>query len=117
MDGLKTGLGGCGLLHGLCEGRSGPVGAYSLERDRSYAARRSLDDISLTLPKDRNRKVEVRVKIDHPLMDPLAMGTIVSSLEIYDGEKKLASRPLISLEEARAGGGGNVLRTPCISSF
>ena len=64
----------------------------------------SLDDISLTLPKDRNRKVDVRAKIDHPLVAPLAMGTIVGSLDIYDGEKKLATRPLISLEEAPAGG-------------
>ena len=64
----------------------------------------SLDDISLTLPKDRSRKVDVRVKIDHPLVAPLAMGTIVGSLDIYDGEEKLTTRPLISLEEAPAGG-------------
>lgn len=64
----------------------------------------SLDDISLTLPKDRNRKVDVRVNIDHPLVAPIAMGTVVGSLDLYDGENKLATRPLIALEEAPAGG-------------
>jgi len=64
----------------------------------------SLDDIALTLPKDRNRKVDVRVNIDHPLVAPIAMGTVVGSLDLYDCDKKLVTRPLIALEEAPAGG-------------
>ena len=60
--------------------------------------------LPLSARRDELDMLAVRVKIDHPLVAPLAMGTIVGSLDIYDGEEKLTTRPLISLEEALAGG-------------
>lgn len=63
-----------------------------------------LDDISLTLPKNQNRKVDTRVIIDGPLVAPIVTGAVVGTLNLYDGEQKLASRPLIALDQAPAGG-------------
>ena len=62
-----------------------------------------LDDLTLTLPKNTNRKVETRFEIDGPLEAPIAAGTIVGRLELYDDGRKLGSRPLIALEYEEAG--------------
>lgn len=62
-----------------------------------------LDEISLTLPKNKNRKVETRVTIDQPLVAPIALGAVVGSIALYDGEQKLVTRPLIALQEEAAG--------------
>ncbi|UZJ59152.1 D-alanyl-D-alanine carboxypeptidase [Pseudomonas sp. KU26590] len=62
-----------------------------------------LDEITLTLPKSRNRKVEPRLTIDQPLVAPIAMGTVVGSVTMYDGEQELVTRPLIALQEEAAG--------------
>lgn len=63
-----------------------------------------LDDISLTLPKDKDRKVETRMTIDQPLVAPIASGAVVGSVALYDGEQKLVTRPLIALQEEAIGG-------------
>lgn len=63
-----------------------------------------LDDISLTLPKNRNRKTETRLTINEPLTAPIAMGEVVGSLTLYEGDEKLATRPLIALESQVSGG-------------
>jgi D-alanyl-D-alanine carboxypeptidase (penicillin-binding protein 5/6) len=63
-----------------------------------------LDDIALTLPKDKNRKIETRVTLDQPLVAPIALGAVVGSVSLYDGERTLATRPLIALQEEPAGG-------------
>ncbi|MFJ2536058.1 D-alanyl-D-alanine carboxypeptidase family protein [Pseudomonas sp. NPDC087614] len=62
-----------------------------------------LDDMTLTLPKNRHRKIETRIEIDGPLQAPIAMGTVVGKLELYDAGQLLGSRPLIALEDAEAG--------------
>lgn len=62
-----------------------------------------LDDLTLTLPKNINRKIERRFEIFGPLEAPLAAGTIVGKLELYDDGKKLGSRPLITLEDGDSG--------------
>lgn len=62
-----------------------------------------LDEITLTLAKSRNRKVETRLTIDQPLVAPIALGTVVGSVTMYDGEQKLVTRPLIALKEEVAG--------------
>lgn len=63
-----------------------------------------LDDISLTLPKNKNRKVETRITIDQPLIAPIASEAVVGSVTLYDGEQKLVTRPLIALQEEAIGG-------------
>ncbi|MCD5994953.1 D-alanyl-D-alanine carboxypeptidase [Pseudomonas sp. CDFA 602] len=63
-----------------------------------------LDDLSLTLPKNPNRKTETRLTIDEPLVAPIAMGAVVGSLTLYEGDEKLATRPLIALEAQATGG-------------
>ncbi|MFW9082858.1 D-alanyl-D-alanine carboxypeptidase family protein [Pseudomonas sp. P2757] len=62
-----------------------------------------LDDLTLTLPKNTNRKLETRFEIFGPLEAPIAAGTIVGRLELYDDGQKLGSRPLITLEDGDAG--------------
>ncbi len=63
-----------------------------------------LDDISLTLPKNQNRKLETRLNLDDPLVAPIAQGAVVGSLELYEGDQKLASRPLIALQDGESAG-------------
>ncbi|UHC81464.1 D-alanyl-D-alanine carboxypeptidase [Pseudomonas sp. NIBR-H-19] len=63
-----------------------------------------LDDVTLTLPKNSNRKVESRLHINNALEAPIAVGDIVGSYELYDGENKLVTRSLIALEAGEAGG-------------
>ena len=62
-----------------------------------------LDDITLTTPKGAH-KPETRIHIDAPLIAPVAKGAVVGSIEVFDGEQKLATRPLIALENIEAGG-------------
>ncbi|EPA96646.1 serine-type D-Ala-D-Ala carboxypeptidase [Pseudomonas sp. G5(2012)] len=62
-----------------------------------------LDDLTLTLPKNENREVETRLKIDGPLEAPISAGTIVGKLDLYDAEQKLGSLPLIALEDGEPG--------------
>lgn len=64
-----------------------------------------LDDISLTLPKNKSRKVDTRVTINQPLVAPIALGTVVGSVALYEGEQKLVTRPLIALQEEATGSG------------
>lgn len=63
-----------------------------------------LDDITLTLPKNGRRKVTSQVKIDGPLVAPLAKGDVVGTLTLLDGDHELATRPLIALQDEGAGG-------------
>ncbi|PKH39689.1 serine-type D-Ala-D-Ala carboxypeptidase [Pseudomonas sp. 43NM1] len=62
-----------------------------------------LDDMTLTLPKNKNRDLETRIEIDGPLEAPIAMGTVLGKLELYDAGQKLGSRPLIALEDGEPG--------------
>lgn len=62
-----------------------------------------LDDMTLTLPKNKNRELETRMQIDGPLEAPIAIGTVVGTLELYDAGHKLGSRPLIALEDVETG--------------
>ncbi|MEO6676332.1 MAG: D-alanyl-D-alanine carboxypeptidase family protein [Pseudomonas sp.] len=62
-----------------------------------------LDDMTLTLPKDKHRKVETRLELDEPLEAPITAGTIVGRLDLYDADQKLGSLPLIALEDAASG--------------
>lgn len=62
-----------------------------------------LDDMNLTLPKNKNRELETRMQIDGPLEAPIAIGTVVGTLELYDAGHKLGSRPLIALEDVETG--------------
>ncbi|WP_080290701.1 D-alanyl-D-alanine carboxypeptidase family protein [Pseudomonas syringae] len=63
-----------------------------------------LDDVTLTLPKNSNRKVEGRLRINNALAAPIAIGDVVGSFELYDGENKLTIQPLIALEAGESGG-------------
>ena len=63
-----------------------------------------LDDVTLTLANNHNRKVESRLHIDNELQAPIAAGGVVGTYELYDGDDKLATRPLIALEPAESGG-------------
>jgi D-alanyl-D-alanine carboxypeptidase (penicillin-binding protein 5/6) len=62
-----------------------------------------LDDMTLTLPRNQNRKAQTRVHIDGDLIAPIAQGAVVGSLDLYDGENKLASRPLVALQAGAPG--------------
>lgn len=62
-----------------------------------------LDDLTLTLPKNTSRKIETRLEIDGPLEAPIAAGTIVGTLGLYEDGQKLGSRPLITLEDGETG--------------
>ena len=62
-----------------------------------------LDDITLTAPK-RSHKPETRIHINTPLIAPVAEGAVVGSIEVFDGDQKLATRPLIALKGVEAGG-------------
>ncbi|WP_095094436.1 D-alanyl-D-alanine carboxypeptidase family protein [Pseudomonas sp. Irchel 3A5] len=62
-----------------------------------------LDDITLTTPKG-SHKPETRVHIDAPLIAPVEEGAVVGSIDVFDGEQKLATRPLIALEGVEEGG-------------
>lgn len=62
-----------------------------------------LDDMTLTLPKNKNRELETRLEIDGPLEAPIAVGTVVGRLDLYDAGQKLGSQPLIALEDGEIG--------------
>ena len=62
-----------------------------------------LDDMTLTLPKNKNRELETRMEIDGPLEAPIAIGAVVGRLELYDAGQKLGSQPLIALENGEPG--------------
>ncbi|MEB0076641.1 D-alanyl-D-alanine carboxypeptidase family protein [Pseudomonas sp. CCI3.2] len=62
-----------------------------------------LDDISLTLPKSRDRKIETHIHIDKRLVAPIEMGAVVGSVELFDGDQKLVTRPLIALQSEASG--------------
>lgn len=61
-----------------------------------------LDDITLTTPKG-SHKPETRIHIDAPLIAPVDKGAVVGSIDVFEGEQKLATRPLIALESVEAG--------------
>jgi len=63
-----------------------------------------LDDLSLTLPKNVNRKTDIRLTINEPLTAPIALGAVVGSLTLFEGDQELATRPLIALQSQAAGG-------------
>lgn len=63
-----------------------------------------LDDVTLTLSKNSSRKVETRLHINNALQAPIAVGDVVGKFELYDGENKLTTKPLIALEAGDAGG-------------
>jgi D-alanyl-D-alanine carboxypeptidase (penicillin-binding protein 5/6) len=62
-----------------------------------------LDDITLTTPRGLH-KPETRLHITSPLVAPVEKGAVVGSIEVFDGEQKLATRPLIALKSVEAGG-------------
>jgi D-alanyl-D-alanine carboxypeptidase (penicillin-binding protein 5/6) len=62
-----------------------------------------LDDVSLTLPKNPHRKTETRLHIDKPLVAPIAVGDVVGTYALYEGDRKLAERPLIALQATEPG--------------
>jgi D-alanyl-D-alanine carboxypeptidase (penicillin-binding protein 5/6) len=62
-----------------------------------------LDDLTLTLPKNQNRKVETRLRIDTPLLAPIAIGTVIGTFDLYEGDQRLASRPLVALGAVEQG--------------
>jgi serine-type D-Ala-D-Ala carboxypeptidase (penicillin-binding protein 5/6) len=62
-----------------------------------------LDDVSLTLPKNPHRKTEARLHINKPLVAPIAVGDVVGTYTLYEGDNKLAERPLIALQAAQPG--------------
>jgi len=62
-----------------------------------------LDDLTLTLPKNQNRKVETRLRIDTPLLAPITIGTVIGTFDLYEGDQRLASRPLVALGAVEQG--------------
>ena len=63
-----------------------------------------LDDLTLTMAKKAIRKPQSSLHINSPLIAPVAKGTVVGTLDIYDGDQKLVTRPLVALEDVPAGG-------------
>jgi D-alanyl-D-alanine carboxypeptidase (penicillin-binding protein 5/6) len=63
-----------------------------------------LDDVTLTLAKNTHRKTETRILINKPLVAPIAQGSVVGTLQLYEGDNRLAERPLIALESVEVGG-------------
>jgi D-alanyl-D-alanine carboxypeptidase (penicillin-binding protein 5/6) len=63
-----------------------------------------LDDVTLTLAKNPHRKTETRILINKPLVAPIAQGSVVGTLQLYEGDNRLAERPLIALESVEVGG-------------
>ncbi|MFL1492106.1 D-alanyl-D-alanine carboxypeptidase family protein [Pseudomonas antarctica] len=62
-----------------------------------------LEDMTLTLPKNKNRDVEMRLAFDGPIEAPITAGTVVGRLDLFDAEHKLGSRPLVVLVDAEQG--------------
>lgn len=62
-----------------------------------------LDDMTLTVPKNKHRNIETRYEIDGPLEAPIAVGTVVGRLDLFDDGQKLGSRPLIALQDGEPG--------------
>ncbi|MBM3104057.1 D-alanyl-D-alanine carboxypeptidase [Pseudomonas sp. V1] len=62
-----------------------------------------LDDVTLTLPKNQNRKVERSIVFDEPLIAPVKKGDVVGTITFKDGEHELVTRPLIALRDEAAG--------------
>lgn len=62
-----------------------------------------LDDMTLTLPKNKNREVEMRLAFDGPIEAPITAGTVIGRLDLFDAEHKLGSRPLVVLVDAEQG--------------
>lgn len=62
-----------------------------------------LDDLTLTTPKGLARP-ETRMQINEPLVAPISAGTVVGSIEVFEGEQTLLKRPLVALEAVEEGG-------------
>jgi len=62
-----------------------------------------LDDMILTLPKNANRKIEMRLAFDGPIEAPITAGTVIGRLDLFDAEHKLGGRPLVVLVDAEQG--------------
>ncbi|MDE1165529.1 MAG: D-alanyl-D-alanine carboxypeptidase [Pseudomonas sp.] len=63
-----------------------------------------LDNLTLTLPRKSNRNVQPRATFNSPLQAPIAAGSVVGTYDLYDGDQKIASRPLVALEDGKEGG-------------
>jgi D-alanyl-D-alanine carboxypeptidase (penicillin-binding protein 5/6) len=72
--------------------------------EKSTLAVGLLDDMTLTLPRKSNRNVQTRLNLNSPLQAPIAAGGVVGSLDLYDGDQKIASKPLVALEDGKQGG-------------
>ena len=62
-----------------------------------------LDDVTLTLPKKGSYTPQLRVQVNEPLVAPIAAGAVVGSYQVFDGEQRLVSRPLVALADVQAG--------------
>jgi len=60
-------------------------------------------DVVLTRPKGQHEPQQ-RLVLDEPLVAPIAQGDVVGRLELVDGDRVLATRPLVALAAAEQGG-------------
>ncbi len=60
-------------------------------------------DITLTLPINHQRYTRNQITLDEPLQAPLAVGSQVGTLALYDGDQLLSTQPLVTLQAVEAG--------------
>ncbi|MCA1772883.1 MAG: D-alanyl-D-alanine carboxypeptidase [Halomonas sp.] len=62
------------------------------------------EDVTMTLPRNRNDELRARLNLDTELQAPLSVGDEVGTLEIHMGDNVVGERQLVALEDAEEGG-------------
>ncbi|RUR40968.1 D-alanyl-D-alanine carboxypeptidase family protein [Vreelandella populi] len=62
------------------------------------------EEVSMTLPRNRNQELRARLNLNSDLQAPIAVGDDVGTLEVYLGEEMVGDRQLVALENVEEGG-------------
>ncbi|MFN2410511.1 MAG: D-alanyl-D-alanine carboxypeptidase family protein [Halomonas sp.] len=62
------------------------------------------EDVTMTLPRNRNDELRARLNLDTELQAPLSVGDEVGTLEIHMGDNVVGERQLVALEDVEEGG-------------
>ncbi|KPQ24255.1 MULTISPECIES: D-alanyl-D-alanine carboxypeptidase family protein [unclassified Halomonas] len=62
------------------------------------------EDVTMTLPRNRNDELRARLNLNSELQAPLAVGDEVGTLEIHMGDDVVGERQLVALEDVEEGG-------------
>lgn len=62
------------------------------------------EEVTMTLPRNRNDELRARLNLDADLQAPLAVGDEVGTLEIHMGDNVVGERRLVALEDVEEGG-------------